>query len=139
MHDLNSDLYFDLIVIFFNPGPNNWPKLISLASLQECYKGKKFAVTIDEDLFTLTIKNPEAADSGRYTCVVRECNDLTCKAYLEVERKSSAFSATLTVVAALISYTSSSGSGIRIQQDARTEEARTDQEDGQDEVQGRQG
>ena len=43
-------------------------------------------MTIDDDLFTLTIKNPEVADSGRYTCVVRECNDLTTKAYLEVER-----------------------------------------------------
>ena len=42
---------------------------------------------VDEDLFTLIIKNPETSDSGRYTCVVRECNDLTCKAYLEVERK----------------------------------------------------
>jgi len=52
---------------------------------QECYKGKKFSMTIDEDLFVLTIKNPEVSDSGRYQCVVRECNDLTCKAYLEVE------------------------------------------------------
>lgn len=52
---------------------------------QECYKGKKYTMTIDEDLFVITIKNPEVADSGRYTCVVRECNDLTCKAYLEVE------------------------------------------------------
>merc|ERR1719411_1326703 len=52
---------------------------------QECYKGKKFSFVVDEDLFTLIIKNPEVADSGRYTCVVRECNDLTCKAYLEVE------------------------------------------------------
>ena len=42
---------------------------------------------VDEDLFTLVIKNPEVADSGRYTCVVRECNDLTTKVYLEVERK----------------------------------------------------
>ncbi len=45
-------------------------------------------MTIDEDLFVLTIKNPEVSDSGRYQCVVRECNDLTCKAYLEVERES---------------------------------------------------
>jgi len=52
---------------------------------QECYKGKKFSFVVDEDLFTLIIKNPEVADSGRYTCVVRECNDLTCKVYLEVE------------------------------------------------------
>jgi len=52
---------------------------------QECYKGKKFAMTTEEDLFTLTIKNPEVNDSGRYTCVIRECNDLTAKAYLEVE------------------------------------------------------
>lgn len=44
-------------------------------------------MTQDEDLFTLIIKNPETSDSGRYMCVVRECNDLTCKAYLEVERK----------------------------------------------------
>ena len=44
-------------------------------------------MTTDEDLFTLIIKNPETADGGRYTCVVRECNDLTCKVNLEVERK----------------------------------------------------
>jgi hypothetical protein len=54
---------------------------------QECYKGKKYTMTTDEDLFTLTIKNPETGDAGRYTCVVRECNDLTCKVQLEVERK----------------------------------------------------
>jgi len=52
---------------------------------QECYRGAKFAIKADEDLFTLTIKNPEVGDSGRYTCVIRECNDLTCKVYLEVE------------------------------------------------------
>jgi len=51
----------------------------------ECYKGKKFTLLQDEDLFTLVIKNPTTDDSGRYTCVVRECNDLTTKAYLEVE------------------------------------------------------
>ena len=55
--------------------------------LQECYKGKKFGFVQDEDLFTLIIKDPKTEDSGRYTCVIRECNDLTCKAYLEVERK----------------------------------------------------
>ena len=44
-------------------------------------------MTTDEDLFTLTIKNPETGDAGRYTCVIRECNDLTCKVMLEVERK----------------------------------------------------
>ena len=44
-------------------------------------------MTQDEDLFTLIIKNPETADSGRYTCVIRECNDLTCKVQLDVERK----------------------------------------------------
>ena len=58
-----------------------------VATLQECYRGAKFAIKADEDLFTLTIKNPEVGDSGRYTCVIRECNDLTCKVYLEVERK----------------------------------------------------
>merc|ERR1711884_644999 len=52
---------------------------------QECYKGKKYSMTTDEDLFALTIKNPETGDAGRYSCVIRECNDLTCKAYLEVE------------------------------------------------------
>jgi len=52
---------------------------------QECYKGKKFAFIVDEDTFTLIVKNPEVNDSGRYQCVIRECNDLTCKAYLEVE------------------------------------------------------
>merc|ERR1719289_817500 len=52
---------------------------------QECYKGPKFSFNNDEDIFQLTIKNPETGDSGRYSCVVRECNDLTCKAYLEVE------------------------------------------------------
>merc|ERR1719411_1314030 len=51
----------------------------------ECYKGKKFGFVQDEDLFTLIIKDPKTEDSGRYTCVIRECNDLTCKAYLEVE------------------------------------------------------
>ena len=44
-------------------------------------------MTTDEDLFTLIIKDPTTADAGRYTCVVRECNDLTCKVNLEVERK----------------------------------------------------
>jgi len=52
---------------------------------QECYKGAKFSFVNDDDVFTLIIKNPETSDSGRYTCVVRECNDLSCKAYLEVE------------------------------------------------------
>merc|ERR1719447_1242807 len=52
---------------------------------QECYKGPKFSFNNDEDTFQLTIKNPDTGDSGRYSCVVRECNDLTCKAYLEVE------------------------------------------------------
>merc|ERR1712088_461257 len=52
---------------------------------QECYKGKKFGFIVDDDVFTLIIKNPEVNDSGRYQCVIRECNDLTCKAYLEVE------------------------------------------------------
>jgi len=52
---------------------------------QECYKGPKFAFVNDEDTFQLIIKNPLPGDSGRYTCVVRECNDLTCKGYLEVE------------------------------------------------------
>ena len=37
--------------------------------------------------YTLTIKNPKMEDGGRYTCIVRECNDLSCKGYLEVERK----------------------------------------------------
>jgi len=52
---------------------------------QECYKGAKFSFTSEEDTFSLTIKNPETGDSGRYQCIIRECNDLTCKAYLEVE------------------------------------------------------
>jgi hypothetical protein len=54
---------------------------------QECHKGSKFSFINDDDVFTLIIKNPEVGDSGRYTCVVRECNDLSCKGYLEVERK----------------------------------------------------
>jgi hypothetical protein len=54
---------------------------------QECYKGPKFSFVNDDDTFTLIIKNPETADTGRYNCVVRECNDLTCKGYLEVERE----------------------------------------------------
>merc|ERR1719397_797649 len=29
--------------------------------------------------------NPKMEDAGRYTCTVRECNDLSCKGYLEVE------------------------------------------------------
>jgi len=52
---------------------------------QECYKGPKFGFENDEDTFTLIIKNPETGDTGRYTCTVRECNDLSTKAYLEVE------------------------------------------------------
>ena len=65
-------------------------KLI-LNQLQECYKGPKFSMDTDEEngTYTLTIKNPQMADGGRYTCTVRECNDLSCKGYLEVERKSS--------------------------------------------------
>ena len=55
--------------------------------MQECYKGPKYGFQVDEDVFTLIIKNPEVNDSGRYSCVVRECNDLTCKAYLDVTRK----------------------------------------------------
>lgn len=35
----------------------------------------------------MIIKKPETGDTGRYTCTVRECNDLSTKAYLEVERK----------------------------------------------------
>ena len=54
---------------------------------QECYKGPKFGFENDEDTFTLIIKKPETADTGRYTCTVRECNDLSTKGYLEVERK----------------------------------------------------
>jgi len=42
---------------------------------------------VDEDTFTIIIKKPEVNDAGRYSCVIRECNDLTCKAYLEVERE----------------------------------------------------
>ena len=56
-------------------------------------------MTQDEDLFTLIIKNPETADSGRYTCVIRECNDLTCKAALDVERKNFIQIPTLTLSA----------------------------------------
>ena len=55
--------------------------------LQECYKGPKFSFVSDDDTFTLIIKNPDTSDTGRYNCVVRECNDLTCKGYLEVERE----------------------------------------------------
>merc|ERR1712106_526198 len=51
----------------------------------ECYKGPKFGFENDEDTFTLIIKKPETGDTGRYTCTVRECNDLSCKGYLEVE------------------------------------------------------
>merc|ERR1719150_2910079 len=52
---------------------------------QECYKGPKFGFETDEDTFSLIIKKPETGDSGRYTCTIRECNDLSTKAYLEVE------------------------------------------------------
>merc|ERR1712032_1049777 len=51
----------------------------------ECYKGPKFGFENDEDTFTLIIKKPETGDTGRYTCTIRECNDLSTKAYLEVE------------------------------------------------------
>ena len=60
---------------------------IILIHLQECYKGPKFGFENDEDTFTLIIKKPETGDTGRYTCTIRECNDLSTKAYLEVERK----------------------------------------------------
>eukprot|EP00096_Caligus_rogercresseyi_P014915 TRINITY_DN737_c0_g1_i1.p2 TRINITY_DN737_c0_g1~~TRINITY_DN737_c0_g1_i1.p2 ORF type:complete len:893 (-),score=284.60 TRINITY_DN737_c0_g1_i1:6951-9629(-) len=59
---------------------------------QECYKGAKYTMTHDEDLYVITIKNPDTNDSGRYSCVIRECNDLTCKAYLEVEPPDPEFS-----------------------------------------------
>jgi len=54
---------------------------------QECYKGPKYSMDSDEEngTYTLTIKNPKMEDGGRYTCIVRECNDLSCKGYLEVE------------------------------------------------------
>merc|ERR1719239_1251980 len=54
---------------------------------QECYKGPKYSMDTDEEngTYTLTIKNPKMEDAGRYTCTVRECNDLSCKGYLEVE------------------------------------------------------
>ena len=41
----------------------------------------------ENGVYTLTIKNPKMEDGGRYTCIVRECNDLSCKGYLEVERE----------------------------------------------------
>ena len=63
------------------------PITFDLSFLQECYKGPKFGFENDEDTFTLIIKKPETGDTGRYTCTVRECNDLSTKAYLEVERK----------------------------------------------------
>jgi len=54
---------------------------------QECYKGPKYSMETDDETgtYTITIKNPKMEDSGRYTCTVRECNDLSCKGYLEVE------------------------------------------------------
>merc|ERR1719369_1742115 len=58
---------------------------------QECYKGPKFGFENDEDTFTLIIKKPETADTGRYTCTVRECNDLSTKGYLEVEPPDSVY------------------------------------------------
>ena len=63
--------------------------MIRLSFSKECYKGAKFSMDSDEEngTYTLTIKNPKMEDTGRYTCIIRECNDLSCKGYLEVERK----------------------------------------------------
>merc|ERR1711872_847128 len=50
---------------------------------QECYKGPKFGFENDEDTFTLIIKKPETADTGRYTCTVRTsrtaCWQIRCR------------------------------------------------------------
>ena len=102
-----------------------------LTLLQECYKGPKFGFENDEDTFTLIIKKPETNDSGRYTCTVRECNDLSTKAYLEVERK-------LTISDPDLSLTSPSlhspRSRVWIQEEVGPEEEGQDQEEGRDEV-----
>ena len=68
-----------------------WIVIKTLLPAQECYKGPKFGFETDEDTFSLIIKKPETGDSGRYTCTIRECNDLSTKAYLEVEREYSQF------------------------------------------------
>ncbi len=113
---------------------------------------------MDEDVFTITIKNPEVNDSGRYSCVVRECNDLTCKAYLEVERefelesrielfqsnllqmklgsfKSKIQNAKCNYVYSVVLTICSRGPGVWLREEAGEKEGRQDEAEGQAQVQ----
>ncbi len=66
MHEGRS-LFLTLTVLTFFTSPKFLKMIKQLVlPLQECYKGAKYAFIVDEDTFTIIIKDPEVADSGRY-------------------------------------------------------------------------